>query len=331
MTEHIPGLKKGLKVYKKSEPNKDGQISLLPYYGDVRHPNDIHEIGRTATIPPDKEYKTGFAYNAIPREDKELTPLEQRQEFENLVHHITSNEALDRLALTEVLVNKIIEDEPDYPGRMDPYDKMDKIHELAEDYLAENPDLVDGYLDEDAEDIGENEYYGAYDQALAEIEENPWEYFPDKMQNIDIINGYDTQRDSPAEHRAQQMTPQRIIPLLNPLAADKAIDIANEMHRAYYDPDTVGLKEAPPTKKELLRIGRKHGMSPFALLKFAKFYDSNKDFKGPLSVHKTGIVLSKGSHRDMIRKALEDVFKHEKEYDSDLRLKNIIPSVQGRF
>jgi hypothetical protein len=318
--------KKGLKVYKK---HKKFPGELYPYYADVQHPDDVHTLGRTYIIPPNKDEKTGFAYNAIPREYKNLTPLQQRNEFENLITAELRHNDLDTAVLVEILADKIIEDEPDYPGAMPPGYKEQKIHELAREYLSKHPELVDVDTYDD-EDVGENERAYNYDQVLSEIEEYPWEYFPDEMSKIDIRNGYDTQRDGPAEHRAQKVTPQQIIPLLNPITPEKVADISYDMSEAHYEPDTGELKQILPTKKDLLRIGRKHGMSPYALLQFAKLYDNYKDIATD-ETERVDKMLLKGSHNDMIRKVLEDVFKHEKEYDSDLRLKNIIPSVQRRF
>jgi hypothetical protein len=323
--------KKGLKVYSTAEgvyPSQAAKLkaykeynldpdkaSLFPLYGDIRDEGDIHQLGRTATIPEGKKDKTGFAYIAIPREHDDLTPLQQRQEFMDLVQGILGGkDMLNEPKLVEILADKIIEDEPDWPGNMTHDVYKNKISEAVKAKMAEDPSYV--------------EDYGSYEDALEYFKDNPGVILtPDELDNIEIINGYDTQRDSPAEHRAQVVTPQQIIPLLNPLSKKDADFIVREMYaekaRHMANPDTMG----PMTKKDYLRIGRKHGMSPYALLRLSKllFYNDTP-YEGNMEER-----LLQGSQNDVIRKIIEDIFKHEQEYDSDLRLKNIMPSIQRRF
>jgi hypothetical protein len=326
--------KKGLKVYKTDRSDIPYNVlkaarhegALYPLYGDIRSLNDIHHLGESVEISPGKKEKTGFAYAALPIDAEDgLTPLQQREEFEDLVTSLIGYTDTDR-QLVEILADKIIEDEPDYPKSITEETYEQDKRRILNEYLMVNPDLVHEYMDGDPEELDVNpgeRFAIAKDNLINEIAANPVEWDLEHLfEDQDIINGYDTQRDSPAEHRAQQITPQQIIPLLNPLTPEKAQEIADEMNDL-----TKGNVFYKPTKKDLLRIGRKHGMSPYAL----KHLATQLTYAGGLTGYDVPSLLREGSFNDTVRKVLEDIFKHEKEYDSDMRLKNIIPSVNRRF
>jgi hypothetical protein len=126
---------------------------------------------------------------------------------------------------------------------------------------------------------------------------------------------YDMQRDSPAEFRARKLTPQRIIPYVQ----------SNRENRDVDEDDLVEMFNNKVSKKDILKEFRSRGYSPYALNEIAQSLNGRKDD------NELAVMIDRALNKDDMRNFLNNIFKHEDEYISDLRMKSLIPCINKRF
>jgi hypothetical protein len=317
---------RGLKA-KMTRLRDQGKEALGPIYGQVRAPGDIHVLGEESKIPGGKDVKTGFATIGFPRQ---FDKVRQRKEFEALLNIILDNQEGYDTNIVQVLGDKFIEDDPEFPGAMTRDRKVDMLHENIIDYIQTHPGLVKNVM---------NDNSFTEEQAVDAIIEDPESYidvdFVDDYEPFnDIQNGYDTQRDSSAEFRARKLTPQQILPFV---WTDKSEDIdVKQLAASLYKARLRGA-----SKKDMLKIARQTGMSPYSLSNLAWYitnteedffhHDPRNTVEGDNQKTYMARQLSSGLNFDDLRSMLDEIYKHEDEYVSDLRGKNIINAINRRF
>jgi hypothetical protein len=339
--------KKFVKIYKKPNYKIGGEEQLHPVYARVRNPeHDIHFPGKTVTIEPGKSVKTGFAGIGFPlssRYGNPMTPLQKREAFMDLLYTVYDDAVGSDPSATgiyEVLGDDWVDELDDFVKSK----KQQRVHDLlSEYYMLNNHDInkqINKELGQPAHNLSKHNMFMA----------NPLKYIPkDNELTKEITDDYEPiylsgnehnnlteptyknialERDSDAEFRAGKITPIRELNNLAPLNTEQT-EKAIQRVKALID-------ENPNiSKKDILKEMRKVGMSPYALMSLSFSIDNDnfiEDNDDP-SVHKDRArqALLKGNRMDYIRNIFNEIAKNESDYESDLRLKNIIPALRRRF
>jgi hypothetical protein len=330
--------KKALKVYRKIPKKLNGIIpeekhALYPRYADIKHPNDIHYLGKESVIPENKKEKTGFATIGFP---KEGTQLEKRREFEELLRQVLLrfDDVDSRDIITEVLGDDWIEEDDEYKNYEQEKSKFENdMKALNQKYFDrivtrygnesnidnirhKGPRRVDELLIEYNLD-NDKDLLKKYNQESTALEM----MYHDKIGESDdtdvLESGYDVQRDSSAEFRARKLTPQQILPYIE---SDRS-NVDNDSK------DVVKMFNDKISKKDILREMRKRGYSPYALTMIAEEIDDDDSHENEMLPD----MLDYGIELDDMRNFLNNIFKREDQYISDLRMKSLIPYINRRF
>jgi hypothetical protein len=351
----------GIKFYKNYKDLPHMVDQLLPIYARVHNPdNDIHRKGVQSTIGPPPEGSwgnrhTGFATIAFPEKDDfgdPISPMDKRKAFlkmfqdvyDNAVNFFVNGRPQD-ISIQKVLGDDWIED-------MDIYNTnklMENKYRLLERYYIQHQDELEDKVTQYIENADPNdpliqhvgtkspmsvfafrpELFVSEDdtEMLDFLKKHPQsteKHFLDpetKKQHVTMALA----RDGLPEYRAKKITPIEELEFVSPLSEEQLEEAINTT-REFRKNKPTNIRE---NRLELLKALRKIGMSPYALSGLSEKLQ-HEDDEDSMFVSDDSILRT-GNNDDAIRNIFNEIVKEENEYKSDLRLKNIMPSIRRRF
>lgn len=310
--------KLALKMYRHNNLNND----LLPLYGEVVNPErDIHHFNKQSVMNVDDHgYKSGFATIGI---DKKIDhKLQQREIFEDMLMQVL-RAGYDDAYLVKVLGDRFIEDDAEYPGPLTRNDSEQALEEYAKEVLGVDiatteedwEEALPGYDFDDPKEMERFNQWAKGTNRYVQDADGVW--WPSNH-----INGYDIQRDATSEFRARDLTPLEIIDYVRTPKDEideMALLVDDHIRSKAYD------------KKDLLRELRdRYKVSPYSLKLLAQSLPNTGSID-MLGRNQRRGYIKQGLIANTARKIVDEVFKQEDQYVSDLRTKMLIPAVKRRY